>query len=175
MYDKINAWNSNHLFRHTMIKSNKYLCQRVTQNFVSVMTSSILPYQRWSHWNPCKANVEQIFDDLTAYEVLLNKKSYFAYGKTVGIGLNILEKKQVKLCLNTLTLNFRIDVRDKPKMGQILDFQSPRKTFFRYYLSSVVCMHVGVYVGMYVCFCDFSHTVQPRTFKFWHNIPYVNI
>ena len=32
-----------------------------------------------------------------------------------------------------------------------------------------------MYVGMYVCLCDYSHTVQPRTFKFWHNIPYVNI
>ena len=30
-------------------------------------------------------------------------------------------------------------------------------------------------VCSYVCLCDYSHTVQPRAFKFWHNIPYVNI
>ena len=25
------------------------------------------------------------------------------------------------------------------------------------------------------CLCCYSHTVQPRTFKFWKNFPYVNI
>ena len=38
-----------------------------------------------------------------------------------------------------------------------------------------VCMWVCMWVCMYVCLCDYSHTVQPRTFKFWHNIPYVKI
>ena len=50
-------------------------------------------------------------------------------------------------------------------------YQSPRKKKIRYNLSSAVC----VYVCMRVCLCDYSHTVQPKTFKFWHNIPYVNI
>ena len=43
--------------------------------------------------------------------------------------------------------------------------------FFRHYLSLArsVCVCLCVYL------CDYSHTVQPRTFKFWHNIPHVNI
>ena len=35
----------------------------------------------------------------------------------------------------------------------------------RYYLSSAVYVCVGVYVCM--CLCDYSHTVQPRTLKFF--------
>ena len=32
-----------------------------------------------------------------------------------------------------------------------------------------------MWVCVGVCLCDYSHTVQPITFKFWHNIPNVNI
>ena len=42
-----------------------------------------------------------------------------------------------------------------------------KKFFFRYYLSSAGCL----YLCMYLCYCDCSHTVQPRALKLWHNIP----
>ena len=38
-----------------------------------------------------------------------------------------------------------------------------------------VRQYVCMYVCSYVCLWDYSHTVQPRAFKFWHNIPYVYI
>ena len=38
---------------------------------------------------------------------------------------------------------------------------------FRYYLSSAGCL----YLSMYVCKCDYSHTIQPTALKLWHNTP----
>ena len=48
-------------------------------------------------------------------------------------------------------------------------FQSPRKSFF---LGITSVRH---YACVYVCHCDYSHTVQPRPFYLLNNIPYVNI
>ena len=50
-------------------------------------------------------------------------------------------------------------------------FPALKKKYLRYYLSSAGCL----YLCMYVCYCDCSHTVQPTALKLWHNIPYVNI
>ena len=41
-----------------------------------------------------------------------------------------------------------------------------KKNFFTYYLSSAGCL----YVSIYVCQCDCSHTVQSTASKLWHNI-----
>ena len=46
---------------------------------------------------------------------------------------------------------------------------------FRYYLSSAGCLYVCIYLSIYVCLCDCSHTVQRRALKLWHNIPHVTI
>ena len=43
------------------------------------------------------------------------------------------------------------------------------------YVRQYVCVCVCVCMCVCVCLCDYSHTVQPRAFKFWHNIPYLNI
>ena len=39
------------------------------------------------------------------------------------------------------------------------------------YVRQDVCM----YLSIYVCLCDCSHTVQRRALKLWHNIPHVTI
>ena len=62
----------------------------------------------------------------------------------------------------------------------ILIINHCEKIFFRYYLSSAVCVCVCVCMCVCGCVCVcvcvyYRHTVQPRTFKLWHNIPYVNI
>ena len=50
-----------------------------------------------------------------------------------------------------------------------LKYQSQRKNIFFQVLPKFGSMYV------YVCVFAITDTVQPRTFKFWHNIPYVNI
>ena len=56
-----------------------------------------------------------------------------------------------------------------PLVSQIYIYnQSPRKKFFfRYYLSSVVCMYVCMYVGMYVCMyvCMFVFAITATPFN----------
>ena len=51
--------------------------------------------------------------------------------------------------------------------------QISREITNREYYQMFIC--VCMWVCMHVCLCDYSHTVQPRAFKFWHNIFYVNI
>ena len=47
-----------------------------------------------------------------------------------------------------------------------------KKIFFRYYLSSAGCLYVSMYLSMYLCECDCSHTVHPTALKLWHNTPH---
>ena len=51
--------------------------------------------------------------------------------------------------------------------------QSPRITDFRYYLSAARCGYLSVYLSMYRCPFDCSHTIQPTAVKLWHYITHV--
>ena len=53
-----------------------------------------------------------------------------------------------------------------------------REFFYTYYLCSVECLYLFMYICVYlctICYCDSSHIIQHKASKLWHNTPHGTI